>query len=157
MSRNNNLEKIVIIDFGSQFTQLIARKVREIGVYSEIINFNKSKKIKENKYIKGIILSGGPLTITKSNSLNTPNNILKLKKPILGIVILLIATGAIFLLKSNVWEKFIVNKVNETLSSSGWTLDIGNISGHLLAKTQFSNITLTHSELDAIHLSLIHI
>ena len=74
------------------------------------------------------------------------------KKPILGIVTLLIATGVIFLFKSNVWEKFIVNKVNETLSSSGWTLDIGNISGHLLAKTQFSNITLTHSELDAIHI-----
>ena len=39
MSRNNVLEKIVIIDFGSQFTQLIARKVREVGVFSEIINF----------------------------------------------------------------------------------------------------------------------
>ena len=40
----NNLEKIIIIDYGSQVTQLIARKVREIGVYSEIINFNKAKK-----------------------------------------------------------------------------------------------------------------
>ena len=39
----NNLEKIIIIDYGSQVTQLIARKVREIGVYSEIINFNKAK------------------------------------------------------------------------------------------------------------------
>ena len=80
-----NLEKIIIVDYGSQVTQLIARKVREIGVYSEIINFNKSKKIKQNKFIKGIILSGGPLTITKSNSLNLPDNILNLKKPILGI------------------------------------------------------------------------
>ena len=81
----DNLEKIIIIDYGSQVTQLIARKVREIGVYSEIINFNKAKKIKQNKFIKGIILSGGPLTITKSNSLNLPDNILNLKKPILGI------------------------------------------------------------------------
>ena len=80
-----NLEKIIIVDYGSQVTQLIARKVREIGVYSEIINFNKSKKIKQNKFIKGIILSGGPLTITKSNSLNLTDNILNLKKPILGI------------------------------------------------------------------------
>ena len=55
-------EKIVIIDFGSQFTQLIARKVRELGAYSEIINFNKIKSLKktyipisfwiEDKYIK---------------------------------------------------------------------------------------------------------
>ena len=81
----DNLEKIIIIDYGSQVTQLIARKVREIGVYSEIINFNKAKKIKQNKFIKGIILSGGPLTITKSNSLNLTDDILNLKKPILGI------------------------------------------------------------------------
>ena len=81
----DNLEKIIIIDYGSQVTQLIARKVREIGVYSEIINFNKAKKIKQNKFIKGIILSGGPLTITKSNSLNLTDNILNLNKPILGI------------------------------------------------------------------------
>ena len=81
----NNLDKIVIIDYGSQVTQLIARKVREIGVYSEIINFNQSKRIKKNKFLKGIILSGGPLTITKSNSLNLTDNILNLNIPILGI------------------------------------------------------------------------
>ena len=40
-----NREKIIIIDFGSQFTQLIARKVRELGVYSEIINFSKTKSL----------------------------------------------------------------------------------------------------------------
>ena len=63
-------EKIIIIDFGSQFTQLIARKIRELGVYSEIINFSKVKKIKKNKFIKGIILSGGPLTVTKKKLLD---------------------------------------------------------------------------------------
>ena len=80
-----NLEKIIIIDYGSQVTQLIARKVREVGVYSEIINFHQAKKIKESLLIKGIILSGGPLTITRNNSLDLPKNILNLKKPILGI------------------------------------------------------------------------
>ena len=80
-----NLEKIIIIDYGSQVTQLIARKVREVGVYSEIINFNQAKKIKKNYFIKGIILSGGPLTITRSNSLDLPNHILNLNIPILGI------------------------------------------------------------------------
>ena len=44
-------EKIVIIDFGSQFTQLIARKVREVGVYSEIINFDQIKSLKKNNSI----------------------------------------------------------------------------------------------------------
>ena len=65
MNKDKFLEKIVIIDYGSQFTQLIARKIRECGVYSEIISFNKIKKITNDQKIKGIILSGGPLTITK--------------------------------------------------------------------------------------------
>jgi len=85
MSRNNIFEKIVIIDFGSQFTQLIARKVREVGVYSEIINFNQIRGLKKNKSIKGIILSGGPLTTTNKNSISLDNYILDLNLPILGI------------------------------------------------------------------------
>ena len=85
MSRNNIFEKIVIIDFGSQFTKLIARKVRELRVYSEIINFNQIRDLKKNKSIKGIILSGGPLTITNKNSVSLDNYILDLNLPILGI------------------------------------------------------------------------
>ena len=78
-------EKIVIIDFGSQFTQLIARKVRELGVYSEIINFKKIKNLTKNKFIKGIILSGGPLTVTNKKTAKLDTSILNLKIPILGI------------------------------------------------------------------------
>ena len=78
-------EKIVIIDFGSQFTQLIARKVRELGVYSEIINFKKVKNLTEKKFIKGFILSGGPLTVTNKKTAKLDASILNLKIPILGI------------------------------------------------------------------------
>jgi len=80
-----NREKIIIIDFGSQFTQLIARKVRELGAYSEIINFTKTKKLNKNQFIKGIILSGGPLTVTDKKTPKLENEILNLNVPILGI------------------------------------------------------------------------
>ena len=85
MNKNNFIEKIIIIDYGSQFTQLIARKIRELGVYSEIINFNQIKNLKKNHSVKGIILSGGPLTITDKNSSSLDDRILKLNIPILGI------------------------------------------------------------------------
>ena len=80
-----NREKIVIIDFGSQFTQLIARKVRELGVYSEIINFSKIKNLNKSRFIKGIILSGGPLTVTNKKTPKLDSKIINLKIPILGI------------------------------------------------------------------------
>ena len=76
MNPSKDFEKVAIIDFGSQFTQLIARKVRELGFYSEIINFNKIKGLKKDKTIKGIILSGGPLTATNKNSDLSAENLL---------------------------------------------------------------------------------
>ena len=86
MSLNNNLKKILIVDFGSQFTQLIARRVREQGVYSEIISHKKINKtifLKSN--ISGIILSGGPLNVYESNKFTFDKKILQLNVPILGI------------------------------------------------------------------------
>ena len=59
MPLDGNLKKILIVDFGSQFTQLIARKIRELGVYCEIISHNKLNKIKNfEKNIKGLVFSG---------------------------------------------------------------------------------------------------
>ena len=58
-------KKILIIDFGSQVTKLIARRIRELKVYCEIINLKEFEKIKNFQYIKGIILSGGPSTVTQ--------------------------------------------------------------------------------------------
>ena len=85
MILNNNFDRILIIDFGSQFTQLIARRVREIGVYSEIISHKKlkSKLIKTN--IRGIILSGGPLNVYQSNKVKFKRELFKWNVPILGI------------------------------------------------------------------------
>ena len=67
MSLDQSLGKILIVDFGSQFTQLIARRVREIGVFSEIVS-HKNIKLKDiDQTIKGIILSGGPLNVYQIN------------------------------------------------------------------------------------------
>ena len=86
MSLSNNLNKIIIIDFGSQFTQLIARRVRELGIFSEIISHKKvSFKTLLKQNIGGIILSGGPLNVYEKNKFNFDKKILKLGKPILGI------------------------------------------------------------------------
>ena len=71
MRLENNLDKILIIDFGSQFTQLIARKVRELNVFCEIISHNKLKDYKNEKNVKGIILSGGPLNVYQNKKLNS--------------------------------------------------------------------------------------
>ncbi len=85
MSLDQNLNKILIIDFGSQFTQLIARRIRELGVFSEIISHKKLNSKFENSQIKGIILSGGPLNVYQSKKVKFNNKIFKWKKPILGI------------------------------------------------------------------------
>ncbi len=86
MSLNTNLKKVIIVDFGSQFTQLIARRVRELGVFSEIINHKKIINLKLfKKDIVGIILSGGPLNVYESNKFRFNKEIFYLKIPILGI------------------------------------------------------------------------
>ena len=78
-------EIILIIDFGSQVTKLIARRVRDLGVYSEIITPKNIKNYKKFNIVKGIILSGGPSTVTKNKFQNVPKEIFKKQIPILGI------------------------------------------------------------------------
>ena len=85
MSQNNNLNKILIIDFGSQFTQLIARRIRELGVFSEIISHNKINRLNVFKNVKGIVLSGGPLSVYQNNKVKFNKKIIELGIPILGI------------------------------------------------------------------------
>ena len=85
MSLDRILNKILIIDFGSQFTQLIARRIRELGVYSEIISHKQIKNQNINKSIKGIILSGGPLNVYQINKYSFDKNIIENGIPVLGI------------------------------------------------------------------------
>ena len=85
MSLDQNLDKILIIDFGSQFTQLIARRIRELGVFSEIISHKKIKLKDIDQTIKGIILSGGPLNVYQINKYSFDKKIISLNIPILGI------------------------------------------------------------------------
>lgn len=75
-------EKILILDFGSQYTQLIARRIRELNVYSEIVPY--SKKIKLDDSIKGVILSGSPFSVLADNALQVDLEPL-LDRPLLGI------------------------------------------------------------------------
>ena len=85
MSLDKSLEKILIIDFGSQFTQLIARRIRELGVFCEIISHKKIKNKDINRSVKGIILSGGPLNVYQIKKYSFDKKILENNKPILGI------------------------------------------------------------------------
>ena len=78
-------DKVIIIDFGSQLTKLIARRVRELGVYSEITLPKDVVKIKKYQNIKGIILSGGPSTVTNKKFQTIPKEIFYKKIPVLGI------------------------------------------------------------------------
>ena len=78
-------ESILIVDFGSQVTQLIARRVREAGVYSEIAPFSMAAEAFERMKPKGIILSGGPASVTDEGSPRAPQQLFEAGIPILGI------------------------------------------------------------------------
>ena len=78
-------EHILIVDFGAQYTQLIARRVREAGVYSEIVPFNRVEAALRREALRGVILSGGPASITEAVSPRASTKIFTLGLPVLGI------------------------------------------------------------------------
>jgi GMP synthase (glutamine-hydrolysing) len=82
---NIHADKILILDFGSQYTQLIARRIREIGIYCEIYSCDCAAKEIDQFAPKGIILSGGPETVTSNETPRAPENTFKLGVPVLGI------------------------------------------------------------------------
>jgi GMP synthase (glutamine-hydrolysing) len=76
-------EKILILDFGSQYTQLIARRVRELNVYCEIFPYNKIPQLDNS--IKGVILSGSPYSVRDEKALKPDLSEIKSKFPLLGV------------------------------------------------------------------------
>ena len=83
MNMNNNM--VAVIDFGSQYTQLIARRIRELNVFSEIYPHTVTKDDLLGSNVKAIILSGGPSSVYESNSPDLHDSILDMDCPILGI------------------------------------------------------------------------
>ena len=141
MSLSNNLSKILIIDFGSQFTQLIARRVREFGVFSEIIShkkINSSEIIKAN--VGGIILSGGPLNVNENDRYKFDKKILRLGVPVLGICF-----------GHQVLSKELGGRVKKSKHREFGLATIAKVSNSILTKNFFnnkdiSNVWMSHAD-----------
>ena len=129
MSLSNNLSKILIIDFGSQFTQLIARRIRELGVFSEIVSHKKIKITQIAKdNIAGIILSGGPLNVYENDKFKFDKKILKLRIPILGICF-----------GHQMLSKLLDGKVKKSKHREFGLATISKVSNSILTKNFFNN------------------
>ena len=141
MSLNSKLSKVLIIDFGSQLTQLIARRIRELGIFSEIVSHKKinSKKILlENT--RGIILSGGPLNVYQNNKFNFDKKILKLGLPVLGICF-----------GHQILSKELGGRVKKSNQREFGLATINKVSNSILTKDFFnkknvSNVWMSHAD-----------
>ncbi len=127
MKPNNNLNKILVIDFGSQFTQLIARRIRELGVFSEIVSHKKTNNLNIFKNVKGIVLSGGPLNVYENNKVKFNKKIIELGIPILGICF-----------GHQIIAKLMGGKVNKSKYREFGLAKIKKINNSLLIKNFFS-------------------
>ena len=141
MSLSNNLRKILIIDFGSQFTQLIARRIRELGVFSVIVSH---KKIISNEVIQanigGIILSGGPLNVYENNKFKFDKKTLRLGVPVLGICF-----------GHQILSKELGGRVKKSKHREFGLATINKVSNSILTKNFFnkkntSNVWMSHAD-----------
>src|SRR5476651_1080051 len=85
MALDIHAHRILILDFGSQYSQLIARRVREIGVYCELHPYDITEEFIREFKPAGIILSGGPETVRIEHTPRAPQIIFELNIPVLGI------------------------------------------------------------------------
>ena len=79
------MQSVLVLDFGSQYTQLIARRIRELGIYSEILPYNASPESIREHNPKAIILSGGPTSVYDESAILPDERIFSLGIPMLGI------------------------------------------------------------------------
>ncbi len=140
MSLKENLEKILIIDFGSQFTQLIARRIRELGVYSEIISHKKFDNINSLNNTKGIILSGGPLNVYQEKKVKFNKQIFDKNIPLLGICF-----------GHQVISKELGGKVRKSKFREFGLIKIKKVKPSILTKnffnnSGFANVWMSHSD-----------
>ena len=140
MLLENNLKKVLIIDFGSQFTQLIARKIRELGVYCEIISHHKSNKIKLlNSNVGGLILSGGPLNVYQSKKVKFNKKLLNSNIPVLGICF-----------GHQIISKELGGKVKQSKSREFGLAKVKKIRNSILTKNFFlkseNNVWMSHAD-----------
>lgn len=78
--------QVIILDYGSQYTQLLARRIRELNVYAEVVSFKTTANdLKKYSNLKGIILSGGPSSVYAQDAYNIDQEIFNLNLPILGV------------------------------------------------------------------------
>ena len=85
-AQTTSLEKIIVLDFGSQYNQLITRRIREFGVFSELLhNDITAEEIKAHGNVKGIIFSGGPHSVYAEDAFTVDPAIFELGIPVLGI------------------------------------------------------------------------
>src|SRR5262249_21617824 len=84
-ARSSMTDTVLIIDFGSQVTQLIARRVREAGAYSHIVPFNRAEEALARFTPKAVILSGGPASVTEFGTPRAPDWVFAAGLPVLGI------------------------------------------------------------------------
>lgn len=85
MTTNIHAERILILDFGSQYTQLIARRIREIGVYCELWSWDVDEADIREFNPNGIILSGGPESVTEAGSPRAPEYVFNAGVPVFGV------------------------------------------------------------------------
>lgn len=79
------MDKILVVDFGSQYNQLLVRRIRDLGVYSELISIENIAKYFNDSSVKGFVLSGGPDSVFEENSMTIDPQIFQLGIPILGV------------------------------------------------------------------------
>src|SRR5919206_2015973 len=80
-----NMDKIVVLDFGSQYSHLICRRIREANVYCELLPYNTPAKVIKEIDPKGIIFSGGPASVYAKNAPKPDKEVFNMGKPLLGI------------------------------------------------------------------------